>query len=376
MDEDEKAKHMKKILIADASKASLVMTSEVFKDHFPGVHVLVAKTSAEALEIAKKEESIDAFVVDFDLPDKDGAYTAARIKKMYSIPVLITAFDRDDVQEAIQHHCSAYDDCLSWLAKPVNSELVVSIAHRFIEGSYRTQRRVDCLIPSIVEVVAELKNSRKPTTNKATGKTPTATAKATKADPSLTEKICIPVMVEDCSVGGFKFRIQAKVLKKHPELKVPVNNKLNIKKTLSCFLPSFESIQTGEENVGYWLWGEDPTGKAKGKAKGKSSGTRSISSRKTTLSALMRSTKSNPADKEHDGQAIKGKIIWTTQDDDGDFIIGVRSDNLILSKKLFEAVLIGESRRNARKDQSAGGSGSVAQPARETSISTFRYPTN
>ena len=70
------------------------MTSEVFKDHYPGVQVLVARTSAEALEIAKNNEGVDAYVIDYDLPDADGAQTAARLKKLYSTPVLITAFDR------------------------------------------------------------------------------------------------------------------------------------------------------------------------------------------------------------------------------------------------------------------------------------------
>ena len=54
---------MKRILIADASKASLVMTSEVFKDHFPGVQVVVARTSADAIELAKTSGALDAFII-------------------------------------------------------------------------------------------------------------------------------------------------------------------------------------------------------------------------------------------------------------------------------------------------------------------------
>jgi len=65
---------MKRILIADASKASLVMTSEVFKDHFPGVQVVVARTSADAIELAKSAGELDAFIIDYDLPDRDGAF--------------------------------------------------------------------------------------------------------------------------------------------------------------------------------------------------------------------------------------------------------------------------------------------------------------
>jgi len=143
---------MKRILIADASKASLVMTSEVFKDHFPGVQVVVARTSADAIEAAKSAGELDAFVIDYDLPDRDGAYTAARLKKQFTQPVLITAFDRLDVQENIDRELSAFDDCLSWIKKPVKPEMVVSLAQRFIEGKHRCQRRVDCSIPAFLEV--------------------------------------------------------------------------------------------------------------------------------------------------------------------------------------------------------------------------------
>lgn len=143
---------MKRILIADASKASLVMTSEVFKDHFPGVQVVVARTSADAIELAKTAGELDAFIIDYDLPDRDGAYTAARLKKMFTQPILITAFDRPDVQESIDRELAAFDDCLSWLKKPVKTELVVSLAQRFIEGQYRCQRRLSCAVPAFIEV--------------------------------------------------------------------------------------------------------------------------------------------------------------------------------------------------------------------------------
>ncbi|MEY4066556.1 MAG: hypothetical protein RIR26_2764 [Pseudomonadota bacterium] len=143
---------MKRILIADASKASLVMTSEVFKDHFPGVQVVVARTSADALELAKTCGELDAFIIDYDLPDRDGAYTAGRLKKMFPQPILITAFDRPDVQENIDRELAAFDDCLSWLKKPVKPEIVVSLAQRFIEGQHRCQRRLNCSLPAFLEI--------------------------------------------------------------------------------------------------------------------------------------------------------------------------------------------------------------------------------
>jgi CheY-like chemotaxis protein len=325
---------MKKILIADASKASLVMTSEVFKDHFPGVHVLVARTSADALEIAKREEHIDACVIDFDLPDKDGAYTAAKIKKLFPIPVLITAFDRPDVQETIQRLCSAYDDCLSWLAKPVNSELVVSIAHRFIEGSYRTQRRIDCMIPAIAEVNIRTKGASKKSKSEGSGGVLAADA-----------KICLPVMLEDCSVGGFKFRIMKRDILANKDFQFSSEGRLNIEEVITLLVPSFESIQTGEENVGYWLW-DDKRGAAGSDGSKKQQKTANA---RPTLSTLRRSSRQALGDKSQEGQSIRGKSIWSTRVDGGDALIGIRSENMILSKKLFESALLGDNKIQARK---------------------------
>lgn len=188
---------MKRILIADASKASLVMTSEVFKDHFPGVQVVVARNSADAIELAKSAGELDAFIIDYDLPDRDGAYTAARLKKMFSQPILITAFDRPDVQESIDRDLSAFDDCLSWLKKPVKPELVVSLAQRFIEGKHRCQRRLSCSIPAFLEVefsAAEVaamlaRNSAVKTVQVAKAKVKVVTKPAAKGKGAATGKV-------------------------------------------------------------------------------------------------------------------------------------------------------------------------------------------
>lgn len=322
---------MKKILIADASKASLVMTSEVFKDHFPGVHVLVARTSAEALEIAKREQQIDAFVVDFDLPDKDGAYTAAKMKKLFPLPVLITAFDRPDVQESIERHCSAHDDCLSWLAKPVNAELVVSIAQRFVEGNFRTQRRIECMIPAVAEVTIKQRGARK--------------NKETEATSTPAPKICLPAMLEDCSVGGFKFRIMKRDIALNKSFQFSPEGRLNIDDVVNIMVPSFEAIQTGEENVGYWLWDENRDSKPTSRSKTN----QPQGASRTSLTSLRKTSRQSLGDKNGEAQSVRGKAIWTTRVDGGDALIGIRSDNLVLSKKLFEAVLLGDNKIQARK---------------------------
>ena len=152
---------MKRILIADSSKASLVMTSEVFKDHYPGIQVLVARNSAEAITLAKSTDNIDAFIVDFDLPDINGAQTALLLKKISKIPILITAFDKVEVVEMIETLLIKYDDCRSWLKKPVNPEVVIAVAQRYCDGKIRAQKRILCQLPALAKM--DLKGKTKKT---------------------------------------------------------------------------------------------------------------------------------------------------------------------------------------------------------------------
>lgn len=298
---------MKRILIADASKASLVMTSEVFKDHFPGVQVAVARNSYDAIEALKTNGDVDAIVIDFDLPDRNGAETAARIKKLCSTPVLITAFDRPDVKEAIESELSAYDDCLSWLKKPVNAELVVSIVKRFCEGRYRTQRRVDCLLPVLLELSTK-------------GKEIVARTDS-KGSKTLPSKLWIPVVVEDCSVGGLKLLLRKKDLEKLGLGKASFSSSsMKIGEFLNIQLPTFEDIQSGRAATKNWL-------KAANAGASK------------TSAALFKPVRT--IDSENSiGSALKGKVIWSKLTDNGDLSFGIQSENNVLSKRLFEAALV------------------------------------
>lgn len=286
---------MKRILIADASKASLVMTSEVFKDHFPGVQVVVARTSAECLELVKSTENVDAYVIDFDLPDKDGAWTAARLKKLHAqTPVLITAFDRPDVHNVIEEELAAYDDCLNWLRKPVKAETVVAVAQRYCEGKYRTQRRLACSIPALAEVVVTTvltrtvketvkvpvaKSSAKSATSKTTAKPEKTKAKTSKAAASknaaksktataakntkaatttkvvtrtITEKVqaktLVPATITDSSLGGIKVEIDFSGFQAQGQSKTAsgqVSWSVSAGEILSVHVPSQETLEAG-----------------------------------------------------------------------------------------------------------------------------------
>ena len=363
---------MKRILIADASKASLVMTSEVFKDHFPGVQVVVARTSAEAIELAKTCGEVDAFIIDFDLPDNDGAYTAAKIKKFSTTPILITGFDKVEVQQTIEQELAAYDDCLSWLKKPVKADLVVSVAQRFIEGRYRCQRRIACLLPALIEanvvvttvapaavaaatakkkVGKKLKDAQKPA-----GK---ATAKSAELVETKTEmRILIPVMLEDSSVGGVKIKVAKKPL---PSLAAVTSNavstewnlKIEDASVLTVIMPTIEEIIAGPAALEAWQQSrmealaasveQLASGKAAvaAKGKGKASGTLAPLQAKTTKSMDAKKTAAPT-------QTLKGRVAWQAVHDDGD-VIGLQGDNPNNTKKLFETLIDLDQKDRAEK---------------------------
>lgn len=141
---------MKKILIADPNKASLVMTSEIFKDNYPGVQVCVATNSADALKAAQQHQDIDIFIVDFDLPEPHGAHTALELKKISSKPVLITGLDKAEVAQIIEGTLQQHEDCQNWLKKPIPSHVLTAVVDRFLNGKIRTQVRIPCHVPACI----------------------------------------------------------------------------------------------------------------------------------------------------------------------------------------------------------------------------------
>lgn len=365
---------VKKILIADSSKASLVMTSEVFKDHYPGVQVLVARSSSEALELAKHNEGIEAFIVDYDLPDVDGAQTAFRLKKLYSTPVLITAFDRPEVAQSIESSLKQYADCQSWLKKPVNPEVVIAVVQRFCDGKLRTQKRISCNLPVFAEILLEnesleayqqIISSIK--TKKTLSKSSRIKDKKETKHSKIVKKISakkvlskpIPIsfcgIIEDCSLTGVK-------------LKPSKNNKLGLT-DWNHLLASMEFISSGNFVT---LKLPSPSDIENGSMvemtkvlfvsneQSKRSLTESVVKKKTTgkvaafasskgkvaqknapaLSTLTATTKKNATEKDFGDriQSLTGKVAWTSSES-GEWCVGVEFENPNLSKRLFEAIL-------------------------------------
>jgi CheY-like chemotaxis protein len=317
---------MKRILIADAGKASLVMTSEVFKDFFPGVQIVVARNSAEALEWVAKDKSFDVIVVDYDLPDRDGADTAARIKKLVKTPVLLTGFERPGVEYAITEELAAYDDCMNWVKKPVRPETLVTIAERYVDGKYRTQRRIPCEIPVVFELavpvvsnvpVAATKTSPKATTKSKKGAKTVQAKPAPKVKQVTTlKRTMIPAYVQDCSVGGVKLRIPRNKVESLTLAKFAASAVSNIElgHQLSIQLPAWENIEKGEQK-------KNTASKATPKSVAK------VAPPKTPTMAKG-------------AVAMKGRVAWSDeQKNANEWIIGIQAENSTFSKKLFDAVI-------------------------------------
>ena len=139
---------MPTILIADASKASLVMSSEVFKDKIPGAIILVATTGKDCLELVQKN-AVDMCVVDFDLPDVDGVTLVAAMRKTWKGPILLTAYPDKVVEHAAQE-LFAFNDAGGWIRKPVKFDELSEKIDRFLLDRHRLGRRFEFEVKTLV----------------------------------------------------------------------------------------------------------------------------------------------------------------------------------------------------------------------------------
>ena len=314
---------MKRILIADSSKASLVMTSEVFKDHYPGIQVLVARNSAEAITLAKSTDNIDAFIVDFDLPDINGAQTALLLKKISKIPILITAFDKVEVVEMIETLLIKYDDCRSWLKKPVNPEVVIAVAQRYCDGKIRAQKRILCQLPALAKM--DLKRKTKKTKI-----TKINSEKIKEVEPL---SLYFHGIIEDCSLSGVKLK--------------PSKNTANGLTEWARFLENIENISSGSPvtlKVPPFL--DIEIGKISELSKTQISKLEKDSKSRSGTKNKLQTTKVNSKKmEEENSQDLNGKVVWTSSDS-GEWCMGIEFEDQGLSKRLFEAIVSLQSRQH------------------------------
>lgn len=138
-----------KILIADAGKASVVMTSEVFKDKSPGSVVTVVGTGKECLKYIESNP-VDLCVVDFDLPDTDGITLITSMREIFQRPILLTAYPDPLVEKAVQDNLFAFCDAGAWLSKPINVEELAEKIELFLVKNQRLERRFPLMMPTVV----------------------------------------------------------------------------------------------------------------------------------------------------------------------------------------------------------------------------------
>jgi CheY-like chemotaxis protein len=153
------------IHIIDANKASIVMTSEVFKDKIPGSVVTVSTNAKDAIAFLVTKQGKDApdlVVVDFDLPDADGVSLVKELRKTYKGPVFLTAFASDVVKHAVSEELFHYNDSCQWVAKPVRSDQLDKKIETFLIQRYRLGRRFDVEFLSLLVGKGEGRGKRAP----------------------------------------------------------------------------------------------------------------------------------------------------------------------------------------------------------------------
>ena len=335
---------MKKILIADAGKASLVMISEVFKDNYPGIQVLVARNYSDAYSLAKEHKDIEAFIVDYHLPDKSGVSLALSLKKLRDCPILITALDDEDVSRDIEKNLKSFPDCLSWLKKPVNPEIVIAVVQRYCEGNIRQEKRYACSVPAIVKLFLNA-----PARLKKTQKTPTKvnSQASKKTVKSLEEKMTVPshialrASIENCSLGGIKLKIcdtKSAQLTKPKEL-LRYLEYINLKKKTKILVPRNEDIAESEFTSFCKI---DETKKKTTQKKSKSQD--SSNNVKSSSGELLSQIASDIALTQFSSLNIKP--IWSKKES-GAIYVGAEFVSTEESSKFFEAVV--ESKRKDSK---------------------------
>ncbi len=137
------------ILIADACKPSLVMSSEVFKDKITGATILVATTGRQTLEILAQQKA-DMCVVDFDLPDVDGVTLIHMMRRMYKGPILLTAYPDKIVEQAVKSDLFAFNDAGAWIPKPVKFDALSEKIDQFLLDKHRLGRRFQIEIDTMI----------------------------------------------------------------------------------------------------------------------------------------------------------------------------------------------------------------------------------
>ena len=118
------------------------MTSEIFKDRVSGTTIFIAQSGREALEFLEKEKP-DMCVVDFDLPDSDGITLIGLMRKVYSGPILLTAYPDPTVKKAVEQNLFTQNDAGAYVRKPIKFADLSEKIEEFLLEKRRIGKRFD-----------------------------------------------------------------------------------------------------------------------------------------------------------------------------------------------------------------------------------------
>lgn len=150
---------MPSVLIVDESKPSVVMTSEIIKDHLQGVMIEVVSNGKDCLA-STQTKKFDLIVIDFDLPDADGVTLSKLVRSYFDGPILLTAFDDEVVHEAIKAEMFLYSDVCSFVKKPILAKDFVAKIEKFLLKKESFQKSFQTDIPLEIVKTKTSKNKK------------------------------------------------------------------------------------------------------------------------------------------------------------------------------------------------------------------------
>lgn len=140
---------MIKILVVEDSEKDLLLYKNVLGD-IGGIQVLYALSGEEALRIAK-ENPIDIFILDIELPGISGLQLAGKIRSIpeyvLTLIMFITGYEKNQLEAFRQFHC--YDYIIKpFSAKEFHKKIAVLITNLAVERQKKTRIRM-LLYPEI-----------------------------------------------------------------------------------------------------------------------------------------------------------------------------------------------------------------------------------
>lgn len=136
----------KTILLVD----DVQMFIEIQKEFLQGsqVEIMTAGNGQEALEVIKSRKIPDIVFMDLHMPKMDGAACCRAIKSDPSLPPLpvIMVSTMGKTEDADQSFSAGCDD---FLTKPIDRNLYLEVARRFIPGIDRREKRLKILLDGV-----------------------------------------------------------------------------------------------------------------------------------------------------------------------------------------------------------------------------------